>query len=157
MREPDEVDLLNIVGVGSMTPSEQCKAAGLKSLAELAEMVRKPPQTLRNWHRDAPELFAVVVAGAVVIKAANVKLSGAASSPGWADFSTRRQMMITVIDLGWCIARLNTDKNLMTIVSPAHASEHTYQPAESVVVWGVDALGRLREALNEAYPVTPNV
>jgi len=65
--------------------------------------------------------------------------------------------MITVIDLGWCIARLNTDKNLMTIVSPADASEHTYQPAESVVVWGVDGLGKLRDALNVAYPVTPNV
>jgi hypothetical protein len=59
-----------------MTPSEQCKAAGLRSLAEVAEMVRKPPQTLRNWHRDSPELFAVVVAGAVVIKAANVEVTG---------------------------------------------------------------------------------
>jgi hypothetical protein len=54
-----------------LTASEQTKAAGLKSLAELAAMVRKPTQTLRNWHRDAPELFAVVVAGAAVIKAAN--------------------------------------------------------------------------------------
>ena len=51
-----------------LTASEQAKAAGLQSLAELAAMVRKPPQTLRNWHRDSPELFAVVVAGAVVIK-----------------------------------------------------------------------------------------
>ena len=59
-----------------MTASEQAKEAGLKSLVELAEMVRKPPQTLRNWHRDSPELFAVVVAGAVVIKTANVKLRG---------------------------------------------------------------------------------
>ena len=59
-----------------MTASEQAKAAGLKSLAEIADMVRKPPQTLRNWHRDSPELFAVVVAGAVVIKAANVKIMG---------------------------------------------------------------------------------
>lgn len=47
-----------------MTPSEQCKAAGLRSLADLARMVHKPPQTLRNWHRDSPELFAIVVAGA---------------------------------------------------------------------------------------------
>jgi len=51
-----------------MTASEQCKAAGLKSLAEVAEMVRKPPQTLRNWHRDSPELFATVIAGAVALK-----------------------------------------------------------------------------------------
>jgi len=54
-----------------MTASEQCKAAGLKSLAEVATMVCKPPQTLRNWHRDSPKLFAVVVAGAVVIKNRN--------------------------------------------------------------------------------------
>ncbi len=60
---------------GKMTASEQCKAAGLKSLSEVAQMVRKPPQTLRNWRRDSPELFAVVVAGAVVIKAANAELS----------------------------------------------------------------------------------
>lgn len=59
-----------------MTAAEQAKVAGLKSLAELAQMVRKPPQTLRNWHRDSPELFAVVVAGAVSIKAANVEVSG---------------------------------------------------------------------------------
>jgi len=51
-----------------MTPSEQCKQAGLKSLTELAAMVRKPTQTLRNWHRDSPELFGIVIAGAVVIK-----------------------------------------------------------------------------------------
>lgn len=63
------------------TASDQCKAAGLKSLAEIAEMVRKPPQTLRNWHRDSPELFAVVVAGAVVIKAANAEIRGGEAVP----------------------------------------------------------------------------
>ena len=55
-----------------MTASEQAKEAGLKSLVELSELVRKPCQTLRNWHRDSPELFVVVVAGAVVIKGYNV-------------------------------------------------------------------------------------
>ena len=60
-----------------MTPSEQCKAAGLKSLAELAKISGVSVQTLINWHRDKPALFATVVAGAVVIKAANVKLRGA--------------------------------------------------------------------------------
>ena len=65
--------------------------------------------------------------------------------------------MITTIDLGWCIARLNTEKNLMTIVSPADASEHTYQPSESIHVWGIDGLTKLRDALNEAYPKVSNV
>lgn len=55
--------------VAAFTAAEQVKAAGLKSLAELAAMVRKPPQTLRNWHRYSPELFATVIAGAVVLRA----------------------------------------------------------------------------------------
>jgi hypothetical protein len=59
-----------------MTPSEQCKTAGLKSLAELAKISGVSVQTLINWHRDKPALFAVVVAGAVVIKAANAEIRG---------------------------------------------------------------------------------
>lgn len=55
-----------------MTPSEQCKAAGLKSLAELVRISEVSEQTLINWHRNKPVLFATVVAGAVMIKAANV-------------------------------------------------------------------------------------
>ena len=54
-----------------MTPSEQCKAAGLKSLAELSKISGVSVQTLINWHKDKPTLFATVVDGAVVIKAAN--------------------------------------------------------------------------------------
>ena len=48
-----------------MTPSEQCKAAGLPSLAELSRMSGQSVQTLCNWHRDKPDLFALVLAGAV--------------------------------------------------------------------------------------------
>ena len=53
------------------SPSEQCKAAGLKSLAELAKIGGVSVQTLINWHKHKPALFAVAVAGAGVIKAAN--------------------------------------------------------------------------------------
>lgn len=56
-----------------MTPSEQCKQAGLKSLAELVRISEVSEQTLINWHKNKPRLFTVVVAGAAVIKAANVK------------------------------------------------------------------------------------
>ena len=35
-----------------MTPSEKCKAAGLKSLAELAEISGESVQTLINWHKS---------------------------------------------------------------------------------------------------------
>jgi len=51
-----------------MTPSEQCKAAGLASLSELSRISVVSIQTLRNWHKNKPVLFAVVVAGAVQIK-----------------------------------------------------------------------------------------
>ena len=59
-----------------MTPSQQCKSAGLKSLAELVRISEVSEQTLINWHKDKPRLFAVVVAGAVVIKAANAVAQG---------------------------------------------------------------------------------
>lgn len=48
-----------------MKPSEQCKAAGLKSLAELVEYSCVSEQTLINWHRRRPELFNLIVQGAV--------------------------------------------------------------------------------------------
>lgn len=54
-----------------MTPSEQCKVAGLKSLSELSKISGVSVQTLINWHRNKKELFAIVVAGAVVINVDN--------------------------------------------------------------------------------------
>lgn len=52
----------------SMTPAQQAKLAGLKSLKQAADMVGKPAHTLRNWHRDAPDLFRVVLAGCAAIQ-----------------------------------------------------------------------------------------
>lgn len=51
-----------------MKPSEKCKEAGLKSLAELSVMTRVSVQTLNNWYKNKPRLFDVVLAGAVVRK-----------------------------------------------------------------------------------------
>lgn len=51
-----------------MTASEQCKTAGLASLKELAEMSGQSTQTLSNWHTNKPELFDLVVKGAVIQK-----------------------------------------------------------------------------------------
>jgi len=59
-----------------------------------------------------------------------------------------------VIDLGWCMARINTKLNSLVIVSPAAVEEQTYQPAESVCFYGKENIEKLRDALNEAYPVT---
>lgn len=50
-------------GLPFMTPSQQAKAAGLKSLAVVADMTGQSIQTLGNWAKNKPELFAVVLAG----------------------------------------------------------------------------------------------
>jgi len=46
-----------------MTPSQQAKAAGLKSLRQVAQITKQSEQTLANWHKNKPELFAIVVLG----------------------------------------------------------------------------------------------
>lgn len=51
-----------------MTPSQQCKEAGLNSLVELVAMTRTSKQTLTNWHKNKPVLFTVCLEGAVSIK-----------------------------------------------------------------------------------------
>jgi len=51
-----------------ITPSVQCKLAGLKSLADLVKISEVSEQTLINWHRDKQKLFKLVLAGAVLEK-----------------------------------------------------------------------------------------
>jgi hypothetical protein len=51
-----------------MTPAKQAKAAGLESLAEVAEITGQSVQTLGNWHREKPKLFKTVIAGASLLK-----------------------------------------------------------------------------------------
>lgn len=46
-----------------MKPSEQVKAAGIKSLSVVETMTGVSRNTLINWHRDRPLLFEIVVAG----------------------------------------------------------------------------------------------
>lgn len=46
-----------------MTASQLAKAAGLKSLAIVVEMTGVSYQTLNNWHKNKPILFAVVLLG----------------------------------------------------------------------------------------------
>ena len=42
-------------------PSEQCKAAGLKSLAELSEISGESTQTLNNWFKNEPRRFELIL------------------------------------------------------------------------------------------------
>ena len=44
-----------------MKPSEQCKAAGLKSLVQLSRLTGESRQTLINWHRDRPIRFEAMI------------------------------------------------------------------------------------------------
>jgi len=54
-----------------MTPAQQAKAAGLKSLTQIVEFhgLKENGQpllslnTLTNWHRDKPELFKTTIIG----------------------------------------------------------------------------------------------
>ena len=46
-----------------MTPSQQAKSLGCKSLAQVAAVTRQSPQTLINWHKNKPELFEAVCRG----------------------------------------------------------------------------------------------
>ena len=48
-----------------MKTSEKAKAAGLKNLTELSELTGQSTQTLRNWDENKPELFSIVLKGAV--------------------------------------------------------------------------------------------
>ena len=48
-----------------MTPSQQAKAAGLKSLLLVSEITGVSIQTLSNWAKDKPELFRIVLLGVV--------------------------------------------------------------------------------------------
>ncbi len=51
-----------------MTPSQQAKAQGFKSLAQVAELSTVKRRTLENWHKDKPELFNVVLLGCYAIQ-----------------------------------------------------------------------------------------
>lgn len=51
-----------------MTASEQAKAAGFKSLIEVAELIDKTTATLCNWFNDNPVLFNSVIIGLAKIK-----------------------------------------------------------------------------------------
>jgi len=46
-----------------MTASQQAKAAGLKNLLQVTELTGTRAQTLINWHKNKPDLFAIVLAG----------------------------------------------------------------------------------------------
>ena len=56
-----------------MTPSQQAKAAGLKSLKEVADMTGKTTKTLDNWNKNYPALFAAVLIGCRAIKDKDAK------------------------------------------------------------------------------------
>lgn len=46
-----------------MTPSQQAKAAGLKSLLQVSELTGVSIQTLSNWAKNKPKLFRAVLLG----------------------------------------------------------------------------------------------
>jgi hypothetical protein len=57
-----------------MTPSQEAKSAGLKSLTSVRDITGVSLQTLTNWHKDKPKLFKAVVAGCVALTIAEMKV-----------------------------------------------------------------------------------
>ena len=57
------------IRLAQMTPSQQTKSVGLKSLAQVSEMTGVSRQTLINWHRNKPNLFSVVLYGCLAKQA----------------------------------------------------------------------------------------
>ena len=53
----------NLMKHSSMTPSQQAKAAGLKSLTQVSQITGVSLNTLTNWHRDKQLLFKIVLLG----------------------------------------------------------------------------------------------
>ena len=51
-----------------MKPHEQCKEAGLKSLAELTKISNVCKDTLIHWSKHKPKLFSIVILGSKVLK-----------------------------------------------------------------------------------------
>ena len=46
-----------------MTPSQQAKTAGLKSLADVSRQTGIAVSTLKDWHREKPKMFAIALNG----------------------------------------------------------------------------------------------
>jgi len=49
-----------------MTPAEEAKAAGFKSLKELAEHLNVSTRNLHRWHKTKHKFFMALVKGAAV-------------------------------------------------------------------------------------------
>jgi hypothetical protein len=58
-----------------MTAAQAAKAAGLKSLSQMAEITGQSPQTLINWFKNKPQLFDVVLNGCRVMKPREIRES----------------------------------------------------------------------------------
>jgi hypothetical protein len=56
--------------MSKMTPSQQAKAAGLKSLKQVTEITGVSGNTLDNWSKHKPELFKTVLAGCMAAEQA---------------------------------------------------------------------------------------
>lgn len=64
----------------AMSPSEQCKQAGLKSLAELSKISGTPVSTLNDWHRTKPFVFKSLVFYAANLKKESFSLNARSGS-----------------------------------------------------------------------------
>lgn len=48
---------------GGVTPAQYVRSRGLNSLQQLSEESTKPISTLRDWYREQPILFDIIITG----------------------------------------------------------------------------------------------
>lgn len=96
-----------------MKPSEKCKAEGLKSLAELSEIIDESVQTLNNWYKHKPKVFDAVLMWAVHQRQLRQEMKITAR-----DFSTGQLVALT--------AKLTTE----------HSTSLNGQPVMVIKEWG---------------------
>jgi len=53
------------ISYDSSTASQQAKSVGLKNLKQVTEITGAHRNTLRQWHRDKPDLFNIVLLGCI--------------------------------------------------------------------------------------------
>ena len=49
-----------------MTPAQECKSYGIKSLTQAAELTGWTTKALREWHKSNPQRFRIIMQGLAI-------------------------------------------------------------------------------------------
>ncbi len=60
--------------------------------------------------------------------------------------------MEKVINLGWAMARLDKNRNIITLVTPSDQVGEGYVPPQCILIQSIHDIKTLKDALNEMWP-----